>query len=127
MNRLSKLGIAVVFSLMATTTVAGDKMSQSELKQQALQMCTQSAIDTYGADAIVSVRKRVEWQQDSSRLNWHDGLQAHVRMIVWLDEEHLAKVMCSVDQKHHLSLTAVEVSPNDENGLLAVSQMELNN
>ncbi|MBU2876884.1 MULTISPECIES: hypothetical protein [Aliiglaciecola] len=124
MKKLIKFSLVAIILLTAITVRASDRMSQTELKLSALQLCRQAAVDTYGVDAIVSVRKRVEWQRDTSRRLWFDGLRASVRMVLRLDEVHLARVMCLVDQQQRMLLTVVKVSPDGESGLLATSKIK---
>ncbi|MCC2617761.1 hypothetical protein LJ739_16025 [Aestuariibacter halophilus] len=97
-------------------------LSQSTLKQQAVSMCSQAATDVYGEDAIVGVRQHVEWQRSPSRLAWHNGLNAKVRMVLRVDEQTLARVECGVDQRAQISLSTLTTTAQDSHELFANTQ-----
>ena len=121
MNLLISAGLISAFLSGAQLTNANATLSQSALKQHAVGMCSKAVTDEYGEAAIVGIRQRVEWQRAASRLDWHDGLNAKVRMVLRLDEQTLARVECNVDQRSKISL-AIRATESDGRVLFVNTQ-----
>ncbi|WP_100642082.1 hypothetical protein [Alteromonas facilis] len=122
MNRLGILGITGLLLLTSLPTWAQSKISQTQLKQSAVTLCSQAAVETYGEEAIVAINNRVEWHRPVSRLSWHDGLGASVRIVLKVEESNLSRVVCLVDQRHNVSLLKDGEASILEAGLLTAKQ-----
>lgn len=126
MKTLKKITIATLVGLTATYAVASEKLGQNDLKQHAAEICVQAVNDTYGDGSIVSVRKRVDWQRDTSRLMHNDGLSASVRLLVRPQGNPLTRIICEVNQNKRITLNSLDLTAEDSSGWLAINGSKTN-
>ncbi|WP_100656189.1 hypothetical protein [Alteromonas flava] len=112
----------LVLGLVSVNAQANAKLSQSELKQQASEICVEATSEAYGNDAIVYVRKRVDWERDASRRLHNDGLTASVRLLSRNQDNGLSRVICNVDQNQRITLSAAKISKDTNHELFAIAE-----
>lgn len=117
---------ALLVGLMGSGVNAAETLNRLELKQQASAICVNAINETYGDNAVTSVRKRIQWQPNASRLHHKDGMSASVRLLAKLEGDHLSRVVCNVDQHQRIRLVAERIAKEESNGLLAIRQSTSN-
>lgn len=101
MNMIKLLASVLLLNLMFSQTgVAKLKLTKSEIKAQATEVCREYAIKKYGEESIDEMGKKAKLSRNTSRVNWNSSLQgALVKMVVKQKSKGLVKLSCLFDTK----------------------------